>query len=58
MDSLQAPGGGTFSALVFTYHPLQPDGLLDLQSVDTLILPAVEEQELLVELLERATHLR
>jgi hypothetical protein len=58
MDSLQA-AGRIFSALVFTYHPLQPDGLLDLQSVHTLILPAVEEQELLVELLKaRAIHLR
>jgi hypothetical protein len=58
MDALQI-AGRLFAALVFTYHPLQDDGLLDLQDLHTLTLPAVEEQELLLSLLKaRAAHLR
>ena len=58
MDSLQI-AGRIFPAQVYCYHPLQPDGLLDLQELHTLTLPAVEEQDLLLELLQaRATSLR
>lgn len=58
MDALH-PAGRLFPALVFTYHPVQPDGLLDLQDIHTLTLPAVEEQELLLHLLRaRAPHLK
>ena len=58
MDSVQA-SGRLFSVLVFTYHPMQPDGLLDLDDLDTLTVPAVEEQALLLDLLKaRASNLR
>lgn len=58
MNSLEV-AGRLFSTLVFTYHPLQPDGLLDLQDLQTLTLPALEEQDLLLHLLEaRATNLK
>lgn len=58
MDALHT-AGRLFPAFVFTYHPLQPDGLLDLQSVEALTVPAVEEQELLIELLKvRAARLK
>ena len=58
MNSLEV-AGRLFSSLVFTYYPLQPDGLLDLQDLYTLTLPALEEQDLLLHLLEaRATNLK
>ena len=58
MDALRV-SGRIFPALVFTYHPILPEGLLDLQDLDTLTLPAVEEQSLLIDLLQaRAGSLR
>ena len=58
MDSLHI-AGRLFSVPVIAYHPLETDGLLDLQDLLTLTLPAVEEQELLIHLLKaRAIHLK
>jgi hypothetical protein len=42
--------GGRSISLV--YHPLRDDGLLDLDDARSLILPEVENQEALLELLE------
>jgi hypothetical protein len=34
--------------IVVTYYPLQPDGLVDLNQLSSLALPAVERQDLLL----------
>ena len=43
--------------ILLLYHPLRPDGLLDLDDLRSLALPALEEQSDLLEILQaRAPH--
>ena len=43
--------------ILLLYHPLRPDGLLDLDDLRSLALPALEEQSVLLEILQaRAPH--
>lgn len=44
--------GRAGNAIILLYHPTEPSGLLDLERVDSLVLPAVTEQNALLETLE------
>ena len=41
--------------ILLLYHPLRPDGLLDLDDLRSLALPALEEQSDLLEILQART---
>lgn len=47
-----AEAGRIARGIVVTYHPLTPDGLLDLDTLHSVALPAVEDQETLLAALQ------
>lgn len=47
-----AEAGRLMHSLALLYHPRQPDGLLDLERIQLLRLPAVVDQEQLLEAIE------